>query len=104
MVFLAFGKTEKRMKRGKLTEYGPGYPRDERCAPLTIFTNQHPPTRYFTDRILNDDLHRHLARLRYYPEAPIRTNSIILIGQLGPTLGHNTRRKVLGAAKALKDN
>ena len=66
--------------------------------------HQPTPTRYFTDRILNDDLHRHLARLRYYPEAPIRTNSIILIGQLGPTLGHNTRRKVLGAAKVLKDN
>ncbi|KAH9993174.1 hypothetical protein BJV77DRAFT_1067320 [Russula vinacea] len=58
----------------------------------------------FTERILNNDLLRHLARLQSDPEAPIRTNSIILIGRLGPTLGYNTRRKVLGAAcaKALK--
>ncbi|KAI0291130.1 hypothetical protein BC826DRAFT_1023864 [Russula brevipes] len=60
----------------------------------------------FTERILNNDLLRHLARLQSDSEAPIRTNSIILIGRLGPTLGYNTRRKVLGAAcaKALKDN
>ncbi|KAH9993510.1 armadillo-type protein [Russula compacta] len=60
----------------------------------------------FTERILNNDLLRHLARLQSDPEAPIRTNSIILIGRLGPTLGYNTRRKVLGAAcaKALKDD
>src|SRR5712672_3929102 len=61
--------------------------------------------RQFTERILNNDLLRHLARLQSDPEASIRTNSIILIGRLGPILGHNTRRKVLGAAcaKALKD-
>ncbi|KAI0292501.1 ARM repeat-containing protein [Multifurca ochricompacta] len=60
----------------------------------------------FTERILNNDILRHLARLQSDPEAPIRTNSIILIGRLGPTLGQNTRRKVLGAAcaKALKDS
>ncbi|KAH9062370.1 armadillo-type protein [Lactarius vividus] len=60
----------------------------------------------FTERILNNDLLRHLARLQSDLEPPIRTNSIILIGRLGPTLGPNTRRKVLGAAcaKALKDS
>ncbi|KAF8256604.1 ARM repeat-containing protein [Lactarius quietus] len=60
----------------------------------------------FTERILNNDLLRHLARLQSDLEPPIRTNSIILIGRLGPTLGANTRRKVLGAAcaKALKDD
>ncbi|KAI9510088.1 armadillo-type protein [Russula earlei] len=60
----------------------------------------------FTERILNNELLRHLARLQSDSEASIRTNSIILIGRLGPTLGYNTRRKVLGAAcaKALKDN
>ncbi len=55
---------------------------------------------------MNNDLLRHLARLQSDSEPPIRTNSIILIGRLGPTLGPNTRRKVLGAAcaKALKDS
>jgi SCY1-like protein 1 len=72
--------------------------------PLCSSTSTH--TRQFTERILNNDLLRHLARLQSDPEAPIRTNSIILIGRLGPTLGYNTRRKVLGAAcaKALKDS
>ena len=39
------------------------------------------------------------------PEASIRTNTCILIGRLGPTLGYNTRRKVLvpAFARALKD-
>ena len=39
------------------------------------------------------------------PEASIRTNTCILIGRLGPTLGYNTKRKVLVPAfsKALKD-
>lgn len=39
------------------------------------------------------------------PEASIRTNACILIGRLGPTLGYNTKRKVLVPAftKALKD-
>ncbi|KAH9962010.1 hypothetical protein BGW80DRAFT_1438713 [Lactifluus volemus] len=44
----------------------------------------------FTERILNNDLLRHLARLQSDSEPPIRTNSIILIGRLGPTLGPNT--------------
>ena len=39
------------------------------------------------------------------PEASIRTNTCILLGRLGPTLGYNTKRKVLVPAftKALKD-
>ncbi|KAF8557538.1 ARM repeat-containing protein [Imleria badia] len=58
-----------------------------------------------SDRILNNDLLRHLARLQSDPEASIRTNTCILIGRLGPTLGYNTKQKVLVPAfsKALKD-
>lgn len=39
------------------------------------------------------------------PEASIRTNTCILIGRMGPTLGYNTKRKVLipAFARALKD-
>ncbi|KAG2132258.1 armadillo-type protein [Suillus cothurnatus] len=40
-----------------------------------------------SDRILNNDLLRHLARLQSDPEASIRTNTCILIGRLGPSLG-----------------
>ena len=38
-------------------------------------------------------------------EAAIRTNTCILIGRLGPSLGYNTKRKVLvpAFARALKD-
>ena len=38
-------------------------------------------------------------------EAAIRTNTCILIGRLGPSLGHNTKKKVLvpAFARALKD-
>ncbi|KAG2142740.1 uncharacterized protein EDB93DRAFT_601216 [Suillus bovinus] len=59
-----------------------------------------------SDRILNNDLLRHLARLQSDPEASIRTNTCILIGRLGPSLGHNTKRKVLVPAfsMALKDS
>nr|GAT57734.1 predicted protein [Mycena chlorophos] len=58
-----------------------------------------------SDRILNNDLLRHLAKLQSDPEASIRTNTCILIGRLGPTLGYNTKRKVLVPAfsRALKD-
>ncbi|KZV66792.1 ARM repeat-containing protein [Peniophora sp. CONT] len=60
----------------------------------------------FTERILNNDLLRHLARLQSDPESSIRTNTCILIGRLGPTLGYNSKRKVLvmAFAKALKDD
>ncbi|KAI6026415.1 armadillo-type protein [Pisolithus microcarpus] len=52
------------------------------------------------DRILNNDLLRHLARLQSDPEASIRTNTC-----LDRQLGYNTKRKVLIPAfsRALKD-
>ncbi|KAH9940496.1 uncharacterized protein BXZ73DRAFT_42907 [Epithele typhae] len=58
-----------------------------------------------TDRIMNNDLLRHLARMQADPEASIRTNTCILIGRLGPSLGYNTKKKVLVPAfsRALKD-
>ena len=39
-------------------------------------------------------------------EPSIRTNTCILLGRLGPTLGYNTKRKVLVPAfsRALKDS
>jgi len=39
------------------------------------------------------------------PEDSIRTNTCILIGRLGPTLGYNAKRKVLVPAfsRSLKD-
>ncbi|CCL98356.1 uncharacterized protein FIBRA_00351 [Fibroporia radiculosa] len=59
----------------------------------------------FNDRILNNDLLRFLAKMQGDPEASIRTNTCILIGRLGPSLGYNTKRKVLVPAftRALKD-
>jgi SCY1-like protein 1 len=59
-----------------------------------------------SDRILNNDLLRHLAKMQSDPEASIRTNTCILIGRLAPSLNASTRRKVLAPAfaKALKDN
>ncbi|KAJ3480112.1 hypothetical protein NLI96_g8583 [Meripilus lineatus] len=60
---------------------------------------------YFNERIINNDLLRHLAKMQADPEASIRTNSCILIGRLGPSLGYNTKKKVLVPAfsRALKD-
>ncbi|KAH9945690.1 armadillo-type protein [Amylocystis lapponica] len=57
------------------------------------------------ERILNNDLLRYLAKMQGDPEASIRTNTCILIGRLGPSLGYNTKRKVLvpAFARALKD-
>ncbi|PSR88589.1 hypothetical protein PHLCEN_2v5116 [Hermanssonia centrifuga] len=59
----------------------------------------------FNERILNNDLLRHLAKMQADPEASIRTNTCILLGRLGPNLGYNTKRKVLVPAftRALKD-
>ena len=37
------------------------------------------------------------------PEVSIRANTCILIGRLGPTLGYNTKLKVLVSAFLLKD-
>ncbi|KAJ7128934.1 armadillo-type protein [Mycena crocata] len=58
-----------------------------------------------SDRLLNNDLLRFLAKMQSDPEASIRTNTCILIGRLGPSLGYNTKRKVLVPAfsRALKD-
>lgn len=58
-----------------------------------------------SDRILNNELLRHLAKMQLDPEASIRTNTCILIGRLAPTLGYNTKRKVLvpAFARAVKD-
>ncbi|KJA27713.1 hypothetical protein HYPSUDRAFT_130539 [Hypholoma sublateritium FD-334 SS-4] len=58
-----------------------------------------------TDRILNNDLLRLLAKTQTDSEASIRTNTCILIGRLAPSLGYNTKRKVLVPAfsRALKD-
>jgi SCY1-like protein 1 len=57
------------------------------------------------DRILNNDLLRHLAKLQTDPEPSIRTNTCILIGRLAPSLGYNTKRKMLVPAfsRALRD-
>ncbi|KAG1720746.1 hypothetical protein EDB19DRAFT_1963657 [Suillus lakei] len=48
-----------------------------------------------SDRILNNNNLRHLARLQSDPEASIRPHTCILIGRLGPSLRYNAKRKVL---------
>ncbi|KDQ15249.1 hypothetical protein BOTBODRAFT_108853 [Botryobasidium botryosum FD-172 SS1] len=59
----------------------------------------------FSDRIMNNDLLRHLAKSQLDPEPSIRTNTCILLGRLAPSLGPNTKRKVLVPAfgRAIKD-
>nr|CDI53080.1 arm repeat-containing protein [Melanopsichium pennsylvanicum 4]SNX84569.1 related to CEX1 \ len=58
-----------------------------------------------SDRILNNDLLRVLARTQVDPEAGIRTNTTILLGRLVPFLSVSTRKKVLIPAfsRSLKD-
>lgn len=58
-----------------------------------------------SDRILNNELLKHLAKSQLDPEPSIRTNTCILIGRLGPNLSSTTQRKVLIPAfsRALKD-
>ncbi|PWY99825.1 hypothetical protein BCV70DRAFT_200734 [Testicularia cyperi] len=58
-----------------------------------------------SDRILNNDLLRVLARIQVDPEAGIRTNTTILLGRLVPHLSLATRKKVLipAFARSLKD-
>lgn len=58
-----------------------------------------------SDRILNNDLLRHLAKAQLDTEPSIRTNTCILIGRLAPSLGPNTKSKVLVPAfsRAIKD-
>ncbi|KAJ9115267.1 hypothetical protein QFC20_001134 [Naganishia adeliensis] len=59
-----------------------------------------------SDRLLNNDLLRLLAKMQVDPEPSIRTNTCILLGRLAPLLGVNTKKKVLVAAfaRSLKDN
>jgi SCY1-like protein 1 len=59
-----------------------------------------------SNRILNNDLLRLLAKMQLDPEASIRTNTCILIARLGPSLGYHTKKKVLvpAFARALKDS
>jgi SCY1-like protein 1 len=58
-----------------------------------------------TDRILNNDLLRLLAKMQTDTEPSIRTNTCILIGRLAPILGTNTKKKVLvpAFARSLRD-
>ncbi|OCF38137.1 SCY1 protein kinase [Kwoniella heveanensis BCC8398] len=58
-----------------------------------------------SDRILNNDLLRLLAKMQMDTEPSIRTNTCILLGRLAPILGHNTKKKVLvpAFARSLKD-
>lgn len=58
-----------------------------------------------TDRIRNNDLLRQLAKTQVDVEAPIRTNTTILLGRLAPSLNITTRKSVLIPAfsRSLKD-
>lgn len=58
-----------------------------------------------SDRILNNDLLRLLAKMQTDTEPSIRTNTCILLGRLAPLLGPNTRKKVLvpAFARSMKD-
>lgn len=58
-----------------------------------------------SDRILNNDLLRLLAKMQTDTEPSIRTNTCILLGRLAPTLSTNTKKKVLvpAFARSLKD-
>ncbi|ORY26676.1 armadillo-type protein [Naematelia encephala] len=65
----------------------------------------YPLASKLTDRILNNDLLRLLAKMQTDVEPSIRTNTCILIGRLAPMLGQNTKKKVLvpAFARSLKD-
>ncbi|WVR07770.1 hypothetical protein IAU60_004813 [Kwoniella sp. DSM 27419] len=58
-----------------------------------------------SDRTLNNDLLRLLAKMQMDTEPSIRTNTCILLGRLAPILGPNTKKKVLvpAFARSLKD-
>ncbi|CAD6893245.1 unnamed protein product [Tilletia controversa] len=58
-----------------------------------------------SDRILNNDLLRYLAKTQVDIEPGIRTNTTVLLGRLSEKLSLNTRRKVLipAFARSLKD-
>jgi SCY1-like protein 1 len=59
-----------------------------------------------SDRILNNELLRLLAKMQTDTEPSIRTNTCILLGRLAPMLGPNTKKKVLvpAFARSLKDS
>lgn len=59
-----------------------------------------------SDRILNNELLRLLAKMQTDTEASIRTNTCILLGRLAPMLSTNTKKKVLvpAFARSLKDS
>lgn len=58
-----------------------------------------------SDRILNNEMLRLLAKMQTDPEPSIRTNTCILLGRIAPLLGPNTKKKVLvpAFARSLKD-
>ncbi|KZT56219.1 ARM repeat-containing protein [Calocera cornea HHB12733] len=58
-----------------------------------------------SDRILNNELLRNLAKTQLDPEASIRTNTVILIGRIAPQLSKVTKQKMLvpAFARSLKD-
>ncbi|OLL22429.1 putative inactive serine/threonine-protein kinase scy1 [Neolecta irregularis DAH-3] len=58
-----------------------------------------------TDRNINNDLLRGLAKVQNDVQPGIRTNTTICLGMIARYLGENTRRKVLSAAftRSLKD-
>ncbi|WWC91608.1 uncharacterized protein L201_006554 [Kwoniella dendrophila CBS 6074] len=64
-----------------------------------------PLANKLSDRILNNDLLRLLAKMQMDTEPSIRTNTCILLGRLAPILGPNTKKKVLvpAFARSLKD-
>lgn len=66
----------------------------------------YPLSSKLSDRILNNDLLRLLAKMQTDQEASIRTNTCILLGRLAPMLGPNTKKKVLvpAFARSLKDS
>ncbi|KAK4689876.1 SCY1-like protein 1, partial [Tremellales sp. Uapishka_1] len=65
----------------------------------------YPLASKLSDRILNNDLLRLLAKMQLDTEPSIRTNTCILLGRLAPILGPNTKKKVLvpAFARSLKD-
>lgn len=72
---------------------------------LPRFESSPSPAPQLNDRILNNDLLRHLAKTQTDPEPGIRTNTCILLGRLSRHLQPSTNRKVLvpAFARALRD-
>ncbi|PWN90809.1 hypothetical protein FA10DRAFT_267243 [Acaromyces ingoldii] len=64
-----------------------------------------PLSEKLSERILNNDLLRQLARSQVDNEAGIRTNTTILLGRLAPKLNLQTRKTVLipAFARSMKD-